>query len=346
VLYTNVVQRRPHSRRSGHIYQAAKNAPAVGYGNVSLVSTPQLASRNATAGGSNGAYVSLVRGDTITPEPIRWLWPDWLARGKMHILAGAAGTGKTTLALQIAATITTGGRWPDGTQAVAGDVLIWSGEDDPADTLIPRLIALGAVVRRVHFVGTVNDMHGRRVFDPASDVRLLANKLADCGDVALLIVDPIVSAVATDSHKNGEVRRSLQPLVDLAATHGCALIGITHYSKGTAGRDPLDRVTGSLAFGAFGAPRVRLRRSRRRMGSRGAWSERSPISAPTVAVSSISLSVSRFQGAAVFTQLRCCGARQSRAPLATCLRPLKLNQSTTASAPLQIMPRTALHRGG
>jgi len=124
VLYTNVVQRRPHSRRSGHIYQAAKNAPAVGYGNVSLVSTPQLASRNATAGGSNGAYVSLVRGDTITPEPIRWLWPDWLARGKMHILAGAAGTGKTTLALQIAATITTGGRWPDGTQAVAGDVLI------------------------------------------------------------------------------------------------------------------------------------------------------------------------------------------------------------------------------
>jgi RecA-family ATPase len=68
--------------------------------------------------------------------------------------------------------------------------------------------------------------------------------------VALLIVDPIVSAVMGDSHKNGEVRRGLQPLVDLAARHACALIGITHYSKGTTGRDPLERVTGSLAFGA------------------------------------------------------------------------------------------------
>ena len=69
--------------------------------------------------------------------------------------------------------------------------------------------------------------------------------------LALLIVDPIVSAVATDSHKNGEVRRGLQPLVDLAAAQGCALLGITHYSKGTAGRDPLERVTGSVAFGAL-----------------------------------------------------------------------------------------------
>ena len=217
--------------------------------NGSAHSTPDAGTQ--TSGPDDGGRVSILHGDTITPEPIRWTWRDWLARGKLHVLAGTAGTGKTTLALALAATITTGGRWPDGTRAEAGDALIWSGEDDPADTLVPRLLAMGANLARVHFVGSVNDARGLRAFDPAADVPLLSARFADCGNVALLIVDPIVSAVSGDSHKNTEVRRNLQPLVDLAALRDCALIGITHYSKGTAGRDPLERVTGSLAFGAL-----------------------------------------------------------------------------------------------
>jgi putative DNA primase/helicase len=68
---------------------------------------------------------------------------------------------------------------------------------------------------------------------------------------ALLIVDPLVSAVTGDSHKNAEVRSALQPLVDLAAAHGVAVLGVSHFSKGTQGRDPTERVTGSLAFGAL-----------------------------------------------------------------------------------------------
>jgi RecA-family ATPase len=70
-------------------------------------------------------------------------------------------------------------------------------------------------------------------------------------EVSLLIVDPLVSAVMGDSHKNAEVRRGLAPMVDLAARLDAALLGITHYSKGTHGRDPLERVSGSLAFGAL-----------------------------------------------------------------------------------------------
>src|SRR6187455_3072436 len=75
----------------------------------------------------------------IKPERIRWLWDGWLARGKLHIFAGQAGTGKTTIALALAATVSTGGRFPDGTRAPVGHVLIWSGEDNAKDTLIPRL---------------------------------------------------------------------------------------------------------------------------------------------------------------------------------------------------------------
>jgi putative DNA primase/helicase len=128
---------------------------------------------------------------------------------------------------------------------------MWSGEDDSADVLTPRLIASGADMSRVHFVQGVRGSDASRSFDPATDADALAAALAGISDVRLLIVDPISSAVAGDSHKNTEVRRGLQPLVDLATKHRCALLGITHLSKGTAGRDPVERVTGSLAFGAL-----------------------------------------------------------------------------------------------
>jgi len=194
--------------------------------------------------------VVLIRGSDIAPEPIAWLWQNWLAQGKLHLLAGAPGQGKTTIALAAAATVTTGGRWPDGSRCEVGNVLIWSGEDDPADTLLPRLIAMGADRARVFFISAAR-IGGELVpFDPARDMVQLTEAAHRIGDVRLLIVDPVVSAVAGDSHKNTEVRRAMQPLVDLASHLRAAALGITHLSKGTAGRDPTERVTGSIAFTA------------------------------------------------------------------------------------------------
>ena len=197
------------------------------------------------------ARVELVNGGAIKPEPIRWLWNGWLAKGKFHVLAGPPGTGKTTIAGALAATLTCGGRWPDGTKATQGNVLIWSGEDDPRDTLLPRLLACGADVTRIWFVGDVHDGTEPQAFDPAIHMPELEVTIAGIGGIDLLIVDPIVSAVAGDSHKNAEVRRGLQPLVTLAAKLDCAVLGISHFTKGTAGRDPVERVTGSIAFGAL-----------------------------------------------------------------------------------------------
>jgi putative DNA primase/helicase len=195
--------------------------------------------------------VDLIRGSDIKPEPVTWLWDGWLASGKMHILAGAPGTGKTTISLALAATITCGGRWPDGSQAAKGNVLIWSGEDDPGDTLVPRLIASGAEMERILFIGDVRDGKENRTFDPGKDMGALRRKLSEIdGGVSLIIVDPIVSAVTGDSHKNTETRRCLQPLVDLAASAQCALLGISHFAKNTSGREPVDRLIGSVAFAA------------------------------------------------------------------------------------------------
>ena len=214
-----------------------------------LADVEALPRRPCAPAATRAEGVELVEAASLKPEPIHWLWPGWLARGKLHVLAGAPGTGKTTLAMDVAACVSAGRALPSGWRPQRGSVLIWSGEDDPADTLVPRLIAAGADLSCIQFVGNVRECGESYPFDPAHDVDKLA--AAALGDVALLIIDPLVSAVSGDSHRNAEVRRGLAPLVELAQRQDVAVLGITHYSKGTQGREPLERVSGSLAFGAL-----------------------------------------------------------------------------------------------
>jgi len=194
--------------------------------------------------------LELVSGAALKPEDVSWLWLAWLAFAKVHLVAGSPGTGKTTIALWIAAVITNGGRWPDGGSAERGDVLIWSGEDGIADTLLPRFLAAGGDPKRLHFAGSIIEQGRARPFDPATDIPKLVAAARVLPDLRLVILDPVVAAVSGDSHKNSETRRGLQPVVDMAVELGVAVLGITHLSKGTFGRDPLERVAGSLAFGA------------------------------------------------------------------------------------------------
>lgn len=191
-------------------------------------------------------------GANIKPLAIDWLWPNWLPAGKLTILAGAAGTGKTTLAIAIGAVVTTGGRWPDGSVlARKGNILIWSSEDVADDTLVPRLIASGADLNRCHFIEGIAQNGESVPFDPSQDIPELHRAVERIGGVSLLLIDPIVSAVAGDMHRANDVRRSLQAVVDFGEAYSCAVIGITHFAKGGAGKTPQDRVIGSQAFGAL-----------------------------------------------------------------------------------------------
>jgi phage/plasmid primase-like uncharacterized protein/energy-coupling factor transporter ATP-binding protein EcfA2 len=194
---------------------------------------------------------TLLRASGIKSERIDWLWHGWLARGKLHLLVGAPSAGKSTLAIAMAGIVSSGGRFPAGSRAKQGSVMIWSSEDGVADTIRPRLEAAGADLDRVYFIDGVDTQNGPRPFDPSRDMQTIDQALHGIrDDMAMLILDPVVSAVEGDGHKANQVRRSLQPVLDLLERRNMAGLGITHFSKNTAGRDPTERVTGSVAFGA------------------------------------------------------------------------------------------------
>jgi hypothetical protein len=216
--------------------------------------TPADSEPNHAARAETGSLVTRRMSD-IEAKPVSWLWPGRIARGKVSIIAGNPGLGKSQVTASIAAVVTTGGRWPvDRSQCAPGDVVFLSAEDDPADTLRPRLEAARANLHRVHVMEAVisgytgEGQQQNRAFSLQRDVEALSAKLSELGDVATVVIDPITAYLGdVDSHRNAEVRALLAPLSELAANHGTAIIGVSHLNK-SAGTDALMRVTGSLAF--------------------------------------------------------------------------------------------------
>ena len=113
-------------------------------------------------GVESGPRSLLVVADQIKIQAVDWIWKGWLAARKFHILGAGPGAGKTTIALKVASTISTGSHWPDGSFAPQGKVVLWSGEDGVEDILVPRLKAAGADLSNILFVGEVPDRGSRQ----------------------------------------------------------------------------------------------------------------------------------------------------------------------------------------
>src|SRR5437763_790483 len=150
---------------------------------------PFLPSRNS----GRFAIISRCAAD-ITPEPVQWLWPGRISIGKQTLIAGDAGLDKSQIGIAVAAAVTTGGPWPCGQgRAPLGNVIVLSAEDDPADTIVPRLLAAGADRRRVELVTSVRseDRSGRRAFNLQTGLELLERKVADIGGAQMILIDPV-----------------------------------------------------------------------------------------------------------------------------------------------------------
>ncbi len=192
--------------------------------------------------------------DSITMQPIEWLWPERIACGKISIIAGNPGLGKSQITTALAAVVTTGGRWPDGSECTKqGSVIFLSAEDDPADTIKPRLIAAGADVKRCSLLNASikegTDRKQRiRGFDLSKDVQRLSSVLRQHDDVRLLVIDPISAYLGkTDSHNNAEIRGALEPLSKMASEHNVAIVLLTHLNKSTH-QEPIERIIGSIGL--------------------------------------------------------------------------------------------------
>lgn len=208
----------------------------------------ELASLPAT----HGVFYQLF--SDIYPQSIQWLWPKQIAKGKVSIIAGNPGLGKSQITAYLAAIVTTGGAWPvDGTRCGQGGVIFLSAEDDPADTIRPRLEAAGANLSKTYILKSVDNHNkqgkvSQRIFNLKTDLPNLERLLIELNDIALLIIDPITAYLGgTDSYNNAEVRALLTPLSELAAKYNIAILAVSHLNK-NSGQEPLLRVAGSLAF--------------------------------------------------------------------------------------------------
>jgi AAA domain len=198
---------------------------------------------------ANARKLVLTAASTIKPRRVRWLWASRLALGSLALLAGMEGLGKSTLAYWLVARITRG-ELPGEYEGTPRGVLICASEDSWEHTIVPRLIAAGADLTRVFRVEvvTADDVH--LGLSLPRDLRAV-ERAAREADAALLLLDPLMSRLADDldTHRDGDVRRALEPLVALADRAGMAVLGLIHHNK-SGSTDPLQLVMGSKAFTA------------------------------------------------------------------------------------------------
>jgi len=187
------------------------------------------------------------------PEAIDWLWDNWLPRGEQIINTGLPFTGKSQQLMHATACITTGRDWPDGSPCKRGHVILVTGEDNVRKTLLPRLIAAGADLSRVHHLKLIRVDKKKRSFMLSEDLELIEKEIKrikeETGEDVLMIgIDPITAYIGGkgDSHKTTDMRSILMPLSQLAQDYNVLVYTITHPAKST--QSAINSFIGSQAF--------------------------------------------------------------------------------------------------
>lgn len=222
---------------------------------VASVSRYEPAERGAQPSGEVVSSAKLRTFSSISPEPLRWLWPGRIPSGKLTVVAGDPGLGKSLLTIDLAARVSTGAAFPDGAACEQGNVVLLSAEDDECDTIRPRLDAAGADVSRIHLLEAVRNVtaDGKTVetmFNLERDLVALEDAILQTG-ARLIVVDPISAYMgSTDTHNNSAVRGLLSPLTSLAKKHKVTIVAVTHLRKSAGAA--IHRIIESLAFGATG----------------------------------------------------------------------------------------------
>ena len=199
---------------------------------------------------------------SVESEAIQWHWPDRIAGGKVHLLLGNPGVGKSFFTCWLASMYSRGEAWPDGSgEAPCGSVVFLCSEDGLSDTIRPRLDAHQADCSKVFVIQSTQTNVSESPlssYDDATplhlrfDLPLLADFVKKQEDVRLIIIDPITEFLGrSDTNSNAEMRSILSPLAQLAEQTGVAIVCVTHMNKSQqTGQPLLYRALGSIAFTA------------------------------------------------------------------------------------------------
>lgn len=186
----------------------------------------------------DGKIVEMVYFDAVKDNVVEWLWYPYIPYGKVTLIQGDPGEGKTSLALKIAATLSRGGCFPDGVgSGVCAKVLYQAMEDSPSDTIKPRLMRFGADCSRIAF------LEDSGYFPSFSDEISLTTLIKKAG-IRLMVLDPVQAFLCKDTETAG-IRRKMTTLSQSAEKTGCAIIIIGHMNKNENGKD-LYRGLGSI----------------------------------------------------------------------------------------------------
>ena len=198
----------------------------------------------------------------IERQEVQWLWEKRLPLGKITILDGDPGMGKSLLAITLAACVSTGSPMPDGTPGKPGGVVLIAPEDGAGDTLRPRLEAAGGDPSHVLLLNMVEGLDAKKMevvdrpFSLSHDLEILEEAIK-CTNAVLVIMDPLMAVLghSVDSSRDQDIREVFTPLSQLAERTGCAVLIIRHLNKG-ASEKALYRGAGSI--GIIAAARVGL----------------------------------------------------------------------------------------
>ncbi len=180
----------------------------------------------------------------VETQQVDWLWQRRIPLGKITILDGDPGMGKSLLAINIAACISTGQPMPDGAPGKQGKVILIAPEDAAEDTIKPRVEAAGGDPSQVILLETVEDLDildtkkiniRDRPFSLARDLKFLEAAIKQTKAI-LVVLDPLMAILgrSIDSSRDQDIREVLTPLALVAERTGCAILIIRHLNKGSS----------------------------------------------------------------------------------------------------------------
>ena len=187
--------------------------------------------------------VKIIRMSDVELTPVKWLWKPYLPFGKLSVLQGNPGEGKTYFAMHLAAACTNGKLLPNMERMEPFNVIYQTAEDGLGDTVKPRLIEAGADLDRVL---VIDDSEVQLTLSDERIERAIIENNA-----RLVIIDPIQAYLGADVDMNraNEVRPIFMRLGQVAQRTGCAILLIGHLNK-AAGMQSLQRGLGSIDIAA------------------------------------------------------------------------------------------------